>query len=333
MALPQSVTLLFYVIAWYVGNTFYNIYNKKALNQIHAHWTVAFAQLVVGVIWCLPIWATGIRKFPNLKSSDWLSLAPIGLFAAASHGGSVLALGAGAVSFAQIVKACEPVFAALVALAVPPIETKPALAYLMLLVIVGGVGLACVKEGKGVEINMYAFGWASFANLAAALKGKMGKDITHSLKADKSKNMTAPNVYAVMNIISAAWTLIVVAFTELSTIQDTWDHTVKDAAAACKKDPNGKGCFTANDIITNIFLSGVCFYLYNEFAFAFTAMVGPVTSSVLNTLKRVIIIVVTAIVFGEAMDKNAMIGSGVAILGTMLYSLAEMQGKKKEKGH
>jgi hypothetical protein len=35
-----------------------------------------------------------------------------------------------------------------VALAVPPIETKPFLAYLMLLVIVGGVGLACVKEGK-----------------------------------------------------------------------------------------------------------------------------------------------------------------------------------------
>jgi hypothetical protein len=36
----------------------------------------------------------------------------------------------------------------------------------MLMMIVGGVGLACVKEGKGIEINMAAFGWASFANLA-----------------------------------------------------------------------------------------------------------------------------------------------------------------------
>jgi solute carrier family 35, member E1 len=43
------------------------------------------------------------------------------------------------------------VFAAIVALAVPPTETKPFLAYLMLLVIVGGVGLACVKEGKVVH--------------------------------------------------------------------------------------------------------------------------------------------------------------------------------------
>jgi hypothetical protein len=40
------------------------------------------------------------------------SLAPIGLYAAAAHGGSVLAMGAGAVSFAQIVKAgvCVCVF-------------------------------------------------------------------------------------------------------------------------------------------------------------------------------------------------------------------------------
>jgi|Transcript_1529 solute carrier family 35 protein E1 len=331
MAIPESVTLLFYVAVWYVCNTFYNIYNKKALNQIHAHWTVAFTQLVVGVVWCMVIYGLQIRKFPKLKTADWVALAPIGLFAAASHGGSVLALGAGSVSFAQIVKACEPVFAAIIALAIPPQEIKPALAYMMLLVIVGGVGLACVKEGKGVEINMYAFGWASFANLAAALKGKLGKDVTHNLKADKSKNMDAANVYAVMNVLSAAWTLIVVLATEAPTIQGTWDQTIKDAAAACKKDPKGPKCYTANDIIINVVASGVFFYLYNEFAFAFTAKVGPVTSSVLNTLKRVIIIVVTAIVFGEIMDRNAMIGSGVAIAGTMFYSLAEMQGKNKAK--
>lgn len=45
-------------------------------------------------------------------------------------------------------------------------QVKSFLAYSMLMMIVGGVGLACVKEGKGVEVNMAAFGWASFANLA-----------------------------------------------------------------------------------------------------------------------------------------------------------------------
>lgn len=43
----ETLTMVMYVIAWYAGNTYYNIYNKKALNLLHAHWTVAFAQLVV----------------------------------------------------------------------------------------------------------------------------------------------------------------------------------------------------------------------------------------------------------------------------------------------
>ena len=61
----------------------------------------------------------------------------------------------------------------LVRLVLPPrplrlAQIKSFLSYSMLMMIVGGVGLACVKEGKGVDINMAAFGWASFANLAGA---------------------------------------------------------------------------------------------------------------------------------------------------------------------
>lgn len=49
--------------------------------------------------------------------------------------------------------------------------------------------------------------------------------------------------------------------------------------------------------------------------------VGAVTSSVLNTAKRVIIIVVSAFVFQEAMERNTVIGSAIAIGGTFAYSL------------
>lgn len=127
----------------------YNIYNKKAANMIHAHWFLAWAQLAVGVVWSVVMWTTGVRKAPNLSAADIAACIPIGLFACLAHGGSVLAAAVGAVSFQQIVKACEPVFAAAVGALIPPADIKPALAYVMLLVIVGGVGLACVKEGKG----------------------------------------------------------------------------------------------------------------------------------------------------------------------------------------
>jgi solute carrier family 35 protein E1 len=307
------------VVAWYAGNTFYNIYNKKAANCIHAHWFVAAAQLVVGMVWSMVMWTTGLRKKPNLTAADITACIPIGLFACIAHAGSVLAMGLGAVSFAQIVKACEPVFAAAVGLLLPPVDVKPMLAYAMLIPIVGGVGLACVKEGKGVDINYTAFMYASVANLAAALKGKIGGSVTKSLKANKSKNMDSANVYAVMNIISFLCTVPMVVIAEGSTLKEEWDHAVEQHGA--------------QTLITNIALSGFFFYIYNEFAFAFTAQVGAVTSSVLNTAKRVIIIVVSSIIFVEPMERNTVMGSAIAICGTFGYSLASKAkgGTKKKK--
>ena len=226
-------------------------------------------------------------------------------------------MGVGAVSFAQIVKACEPVFAAAIGLLIPPADVKPVLAYAMLIPIVGGVGLACVKEGKGVDINVTAFAWASMANLAAALKGKLGGSVTKSLKGDKSKNMDSANVYAVMNIISFLFNIPMVVVAELPTLQAEWDKATAEHGAQA--------------LIMNIALSGFFFYIYNEFAFAFTASVGAVTSSVLNTAKRVIIIVVSSIVFAEAMERNTVIGSAIAIGGTFAYSLASKKPAAKKK--
>jgi solute carrier family 35, member E1 len=305
------------VIGWYALNTFYNIYNKKATNMIHAHWFVAAAQLVVGIVWCLFLWGTGIRKKPNLTAADIAACIPIGLFACLAHGGSVLASAVGAVSFAQIVKACEPVFAAVVGFVVPPPDIKPPLAYAMLVIIVAGVGLACIKEGKGVDVNVQAFMYASMANLAAALKGKLGSSVTKALKSDNSKNMDAANVYGVMNIISFLCTVPFVVVSELPTLKDTWNEAAAEHGAS--------------NIIQNIVLSGICFYFYNEFAFAFTSHVGAVTSSVLNTAKRVIIIVASAIVFHEPMERNTVIGSAVAIGGTFAYSLTSKKPAPAKK--
>jgi solute carrier family 35, member E1 len=300
------------VVCWYAGNTFYNIYNKKATNMIHAHWFVATAQLVVGIVWSMVMWATGLRKTPNLTAADIAGCIPIGLCACLAHAGSVLASAVGAVSFAQIVKACEPVFAAVVGLLIPPMDVKPMLAYAMLIPIVGGVGLACVKEGKGVDINVQAFLYASMANAAAALKGKLGSSVTKSLKSNPEKNMDAANVYAVMNIISFCCSVPFVVVQELPTLGVEWNKAVE--------------AHGLQPLLTNIIVSGFMFYIYNEFAFAFTAYVGAVTSSVLNTAKRVIIIVVSAVVFQEPMERNTVMGSAIAIGGTFGYSLAS---KKK----
>ena len=124
--------------------------------------------------------------------------------------------------------ASQPVFAAAIGLLLPPADIKPLLAYAMLLPIVGGVGLACVKEGKGVDINVQAFLFASMANAAAAVKGKVGSSVTKALKGDPSKNMDAANVYAVMNIISFCCSVPFVVVQELPTLDKVWSEAYEE---------------------------------------------------------------------------------------------------------
>jgi hypothetical protein len=119
---------------------------------------------------------------------------------------------------AQIDKACEPVFTA------DGCEAEHCICYVDL--IVGVVGLACIKKGKSLDIKVEAFLFASTANATAALKGNLGSSVPKSLKADPSKNMDAANVYAVMNIISCCCSIPFAVVLELPTLSQEWTQMV-----------------------------------------------------------------------------------------------------------
>lgn len=71
---------------------------------------------------------------------------------------------------------------------------------------------------------------------------------------------------------------------------------------------------TGKDVITYSVLSGLAFYMYNEASFLALERLSPVTHSVANTLKRVIIIVASCIVFKTPVSTIGAVGSGVAVL-------------------
>ena len=180
--------------------------------------------------------------------------------------------------------------------------------YAALLPIIGGVGLASLKE---LSFSWTALIGASLANQAAAFKNVVSKGV---MKKDWAKSLGPQNTYAVVTILALLFTLpFVVAF------------DLKDAAAVYNQV---MAMGTGKDVIKYSALSGLAFYLYNEASFLALSRLSPVTHSVANTLKRVVIIVASSVVFKTPMSLLGGIGSGVAILGTLLYSLA----KKKYSG-
>ena len=157
-----NLALGLYFVFWYVGNSFYNIQNKLALNATggkHAGFgmTVATLQLGVGTIYSFLIWIVGYNFLPccgfvaptkqgppKLSMSDFFKMLPVAFCSAAAHSASVLALNAGSVSFGQIVKAGEPVFSALVNTIMYG-KSPSAAKWLCLPIIIGGVVFSTLK--------------------------------------------------------------------------------------------------------------------------------------------------------------------------------------------
>jgi len=306
----DSTKLAAYLGVWYLGNIYYNIYNKKACIALgknaagasNAHWALSAAQLLVGVLFVVPCWITGLRKAPEMSTENWKEIAPVGLWAALAHAFSVLALGAGAVSFGQIVKAGEPVFAAATnALLLKDIDHP--MVYAALLPIIGGVGLASLKE---LSFSWTALIAASCANQAAALKNVVSKGV---MGKPWAKNLGPQNTYAVVTILALLFTLPFVAIFDFKTFASVYAQVMEMG--------------TGRDVVKYSVLSGITFYLYNEASFLALSRLSPVTHSVANTLKRVVIIVASCIVFKTPMSLLGGIGSGIAVLGTLLYSLAK----------
>lgn len=309
--LKETLEIGTYFALWYLFNIGYNIYNKQALNAMAFPWTIATIQMAAGCFYFIPLWLTGLRKAPKLSGDDLKTLFPIALCHTGVHVGAVIALGAGAVSFAHIVKASEPVVTCALN-AVLLGEILPLPVYATLLPIIGGVAIASMKE---LSFTFLALASAMLSNVSSAARGVLSKKTMSGKKI--GENLDAQNLYAVLTAMSTL-ILIPVAFALEGT---GFFGAFKQLVAA--------GTFTNKSLATLLALGGATYYAYNEVAFLALGKVNPVTHAVGNTIKRVVIIVASVVAFKTPMSTGSIIGSSIAIAGTLLYSLAMNATKKK----
>jgi solute carrier family 35 protein E1 len=303
-ALMETLTTASFFGLWYLFNIGYNIYNKNTLNALAIPYTMAALQLFVGIPYCAVLWATGLRKAPKLSTDNVKTLIPVSLGHLGTHIGAVVSLGAGAVSFTHIIKASEPVVSAALSAVLLGAFYSP-ITYLTLVPIVGGVALASLKE--------LSFTWVGFiaamgSNLSSALRAILAKK---TMGNGVGENMTEANLYAVLTIL---------AFIFILPISFALESPA--AIMACINSALAGG-LTAKYLWTQSILAGAFYYLYNEVAFLALGRVNPVTHAVGNTIKRVVIIVASVIAFKTPISTLGVIGSSIAIAGTLLYSLSK----------
>jgi len=304
MPVVKKVQLFSLIFGWFFLNVMYNISNKRVLNAFPMPWMMSLSSLFVGVPFVMLLWATGIRKTPEIKSDGWKVLAPIGAAHAIGHAGSVIALGAGAVSFAQTVKAAEPVFTCVMSYLVLGTVFKWQV-YASLFPIIAGVSIASLKELSFSYKSLYC---ALISNVAFASRAVLSK---LTMNEPVGKNMDAANLYGILTMMAFVLTLPVAFYMEGGILPAKWAASVAVVGTPW--------------LVKNIIINGMYYYLYNEVAFLTLNQVAPITHSIANTVKRVAIIVATCIVFQNPMSRIGVIGSSIAVAGTFLYSYAKQK--------
>jgi len=287
---------------WYTLNAAYNIFNKRVVNVIKLSVTVGTLHLLVGMIYSMIVWGLRIRDAPRLSWNDTKLLLPIAFFNMLGHISACISLAAGAVSFTHIVKSAEPVFTSLFA-GLFLRQVFPWYVYAALFPIIAGVAITSITE---VHFKWISFVGAMVSNLAFSLRAIFSKA---KMQKPVGKNLNPMNLFALLTILSFFMSVPVALILEYDMVS-VYKETFKNSSS--------------KEILTtwlNVVWAGLTYQLYNEVAFLALNEIHPITHAVGNTVKRVVIIVASLIVFGDAMTPLGATGCTIAILGTLIYSL------------
>lgn len=84
-------------------------------------------------------------------------------------------------------------------------------------------------------------------------------------------------------------------------------------------------------LIQQAALAGLCFHTYQQVSYMILQRVTPVTHSIGNCVKRVIVIVASVIAFNHPVSQQNAIGTAVALAGVFAYSQAKRITTAKPK--
>ncbi|WVZ64162.1 hypothetical protein U9M48_013725 [Paspalum notatum var. saurae] len=293
---------------WYLLNIYFNIYNKQVLKALPYPINITELQFTVGTVIAVFMWITGILKRPKISGAQLLAILPLAIVHTMGNLFTNMSLGKVAVSFTHTIKAMEPFFSVLLS-AIFLGEMPSTFVVLSLLPIVGGVALASLTEAS--------FNWAGFwsamaSNVTFQSRNVLSKKVM--VKKDNEESLDNINLFSIITVMSFFLLAPVTLFTE----------GVKFSPAFLQS-----AGLNLQQIYTRSLIAAFCFHAYQQVlihladiaaSYMILARVSPVTHSVGNCVKRVVVIVTSVLFFRTPVSPINSLGTGIALAGVFLYS-------------
>jgi solute carrier family 35 protein E1 len=292
---------------WYLFNIYFNIYNKQVLKVLPYPINITNVQFAVGTAIALFMWITGILKRPKISGAQLLAILPLAIVHTMGNLFTNMSLGKVAVSFTHTIKAMEPFFSVLLS-AIFLGELPTPWVVLSLVPIVGGVALASLTEAS--------FNWAGFwSAMASNVTFQSRNVLSKKLMVKKEESLDNINLFSIITVMSFFLLAPVTLLTE----------GVKVSPAVLQS-----AGLNLKQIYTRSLIAAFCFHAYQQVSYMILARVSPVTHSVGNCVKRVVVIVTSVLFFRTPVSPVNSLGTGVALAGVFLYSqLKRLKPKAK----
>lgn len=282
---------------WYLFNIYFNIYNKQVLKVYPYPVTVTAVQFALGTVLIILMWTSNLYRRPKISGSQLAAILPLAIVHTLGNLFTNMSLGKVSVSFTHTIKAMEPFFS--VVLSAMFLGELPTLWVVSSLVpIVGGVALASATEAS--------FNWAGFwTAMASNLTNQSRNVLSKKFMVKKEESLDNITLFSVITIMSFILLAPVAVFMEGVKFTPSYLQSAG---------------LNIRDVYIRSFIAALCFHAYQQVSYMILQRVSPVTHSVGNCVKRVVVIVTSVLFFKIPVSSINALGTGVALAGVFLYS-------------
>jgi drug/metabolite transporter (DMT)-like permease len=305
------------IIIWFITSYFFTIYNKKILTLCESNDILiglGILQLGIGIIYGIIYWIISNKKITLtlpllIYNLHWKKYILIGFYSVCCHICSIYSIQMNTLTFNQIIKATEPIFYICFQYILGKYTFNIKNITYMGIIIFGGFLTSLVIVDGLIIFNFNYVGllFGLGSNIFSCLKSIQTKSIIQTKINDQYKLDKEDILLFNYNLINIFTFLLGIPIWCL--IGDNIFST-----------PNNKILFDYV-FVKYLITTGITFYIYGYYSIMISNKINPINQLILGTIKRIIIIGISIILFHEELTYLKLIGLIFCIVGIVLNSI------------
>ncbi|KAG2207756.1 hypothetical protein INT47_011876 [Mucor saturninus] len=315
VSLSENSKFLICCLMWYISSSLSSNTGKQIMNSFKYPVTLTFVQFLFVAAWCAimerAFKSSGIKKPTKVIIQ---TIVPLSLFMIVGHVFSSISISRIPVSLVHTIKATAPLFTVLVYRFVFKVHYSSKV-YTALIPLTSGVILACSFT---LSNNVIGLSCAMGSCLIFVMQNIFSKKL---LFKESKMGENNPNKLDKMNMMFYSSSIAFLLMIPLWIYSDgfrfmTSIETHRDISKL--------------RLATYFLLNGTTHFAQNWFAFTTLNMSSPVTYSIASLVKRIFVIVMSILWFGQQVSITQSLGIALTFMGLWMYQKAKREVEQGE---